>query len=666
MNALRKGSRSPVDIDPYLEPYAGKLDERAAYIESVEKRITQSRLDLCSFSCGHEHFGLHLRGGEWIFREWAPNATRMRLIGDFNEWQASDRYEARRITDGGEWELRLPQDGFQHGQFYRLLLEWPGGGGERIPAYARRAVYQQEYNSFNAQVWRPEEPYRWEHERPAVHDRAPLIYESHVGIASEQPKVASYREFADNILPRIAAIGYNTVQLMAVQEHPYYGSFGYHVSSFFAASSRFGTPEDFKYLVDRAHSLGLAVIIDLVHSHAVKNEVEGLGLFDGTRHQYFHAGERGQHQAWGSYCFDYGKPEVLHFLLSNCRYWLDEFQLDGFRFDGITSMLYHHHGLGTDFMSYDDYFNDVDADALAYLALANKMIHTLSPAATTIAEDVSGMPALTAAAEYGGCGFDYRLAMGIPDYWFEQLEIKDEDWNMDGLFHRVTDHRPEESVINYAESHDQAIVGGKTLIFQMIDADMYSDMHLAHENLQVERGVALHKMIRLATIAGGGQGYLNFMGNEFGHPEWLDFPREGNGWSYHYARRQWSLADNSELYYSCLARFDRDMLELISERRVLESGPPDWKFSNDGDNVLAWMRGGLAFVFNWHPSKSFSDYPVPLPAGRYKIALDSDRQEYGGFDRVDPGQEFFTAPAGTRDEIKLYLPTRSALVLAAS
>ena len=174
---------------------------------------------------------------------------------------------------------------------------------------------------------------------------------------------------------------------MAIQEHPYYGSFGYHVSSFYAASSRFGTPDDLKHLIDDAHSMGIAVIMDIVHSHAVKNELEGLGRFDGSYNQYFYGDHRREHPAWDSLCFDYGKNEVLHFLLSNCKFWLEEYGFDGFRFDGVTSMLYYSHGLGQAFGSYDDYYNGgQDTNAITYLSLANEVIHTVNPNAITIAE----------------------------------------------------------------------------------------------------------------------------------------------------------------------------------------------------------------------------------------------------------------------------------------
>jgi 1,4-alpha-glucan branching enzyme len=488
-------------------------------------------------------------------------------------------------------------------------------------------------------------------------------------MAQEEAKVGSYLEYKEKILPRIIKMGYNTVQFMGIMEHPYYGSFGYHVSNFFAASSRFGTPEELKELIDACHEAGLAVIMDLVHSHAVKNEEEGLSRFDGTLYQYFHDGERGDHDAWDSRCFDYGKVEVLHFLLSNARYWLDEFHFDGYRFDGVTSMLYHHRGLGTAFTNYACYFDgSVDHDALAYLALANRLIHEVRPAAITIAEDVSGMPGLAAPAKEGGCGFDYRLAMGVPDLWFKLAnDTPDEDWNMGALYHELTNHRAEEQVISYVESHDQALVGGKTFIFELIDKEMYYNMHLDSQNLVVDRGIALHKMARLATLGAAAHGYLNFMGNEFGHPEWIDFPREGNNWSYHYARRQWSLRDDPTLKFHCLADFDQALLNLTRKKNVVGIKPVIFRLINEGDKVIAFERDGLVYVLNFHPNKSFTDYPVDVSPGTYRIILNTDAPEFGGHDIVQGDPVFesraFNDGAHDRNQILIYIPARSGFIL---
>ncbi len=658
-----------LDMDPFLRPYEPILQRRIDRIHQTERRLTSGKMALADFASGHEFYGLHLRGKEWIFREWAPNASAIYLIGDRTDWTEKKEFALQQTEPEGVWELRMPADRMAHGDLFRLSMHWPGGRGDRIPVYARRVVQDPETLIFNAQVWSPSAPYRWQ-----VPDfrRLPdglLVYEAHVGMAQEEERIGTYQEFTENIIPRIAAAGYNTLQLMAIQQHPYYGSFGYHVSNFFAASSRFGTPEDLKALIDTAHAAGLTVIMDMIHSHAVRNETEGLSRFDGTLYQFFHEGLRGIHEAWDSRCFDYSKYQVLHFLLSNCRFWLDEYKVDGFRFDGITSMLYNHHGLGKAFTSYDDYFNDsVDEDALTYLALANRLIHDLRPDAVTIAEDISGMPGLAAPISKGGIGFDYRFAMGVPDYWIRLVkDTPDEHWPLGHLWHELTNRRKDEKTISYAESHDQALVGDQTLIFRMIGSDMYDHMHRDDTNMRVDRGIALHKIIRMITLATAGNGYLNFMGNEFGHPEWIDFPREGNGWSYRYARRQWHLVDNLDLKYQFLAQFDRDMIALAKRFKILESKEPALVYEHSDDKVIAFERAGLLFVFNFHPNQSYTDYRFKVPPGKYRMVLDSDARLYGGHGRLQPEQCHFTRPTTIgRDQhhlISLYLPTRTTIVL---
>jgi 1,4-alpha-glucan branching enzyme len=640
-------------IDPWLEPHAAALQHRVDHADHLRQKLLDGKT-LTEFALGHLYFGLHRTDDEWVFREWAPNATRIYLIGEFSDWKDDERFALTRL-EHGVWEVKLPLKTLAHSALYKLRLHWNGGDGYRIPAWATRVVQDDTTKDFNAQVWQAD--YQWRDKAYQRTTDTPLIYEAHVGMSGEEAKVSSYAEFTRDVLPRIVAGGYNTIQLMAVQEHPYYGSFGYHVSSFFAASSRFGTPEELKALVDAAHQAGIAVILDLVHSHAVKNEIEGLSRFDGTLNQYFHEGPRGNHEQWDSRVFDYAKPEVLHFLLSNCRYWLDEYHFDGYRFDGVTSMLYHHHGMGKAFTTYDDYFSDTDDDAISYLSLANELIHTVNPRALTIAEEMSGMPGLAGALSDGGVGFDYRLSMGVPDLWIKYIkETKDEDWRVSHLFHELTQHRPEEQTISYAESHDQALVGDKTLIFRLADKEMYDHMLIGDDSLVVDRAIALHKMIRLLTASTNGGGYLNFMGNEFGHPEWIDFPREGNNWSYAYARRQWSLADDPKLKYHWLGDFDKVIVMLT---KVLRDSVTH-VVTNDDDHVIAFTRGNFLFVFNFHPESSFTDYGFTVPDGNYTIILSSDGKTFGGFGRIDTGMSYPSAD-GT---IKLYLPARTAVVLS--
>jgi 1,4-alpha-glucan branching enzyme len=649
------------------------IDRRRERALRMEESLTGGKMPLADFASGHTYFGLHRTPDGWVLREWAPNATRIILTGTFSDWRESSAYAFERLDEGGTWQLRLPADALRHGDLFRLRVHWQGGNGDRIPAWSRRVVQDPNTLIFNAQVWNPPEPFVWKHPDPRGGIPAvPLIYEAHVGMALEEPRVGTYDEFRRLILPRIVDAGYNTVQFMALMEHPYYGSFGYHVSSFFAASSRFGTPEELKGLVDAAHNAGLAVVMDLVHSHAVMNEVEGLSRFDGTTYQFFHEGPRGYHTAWDSRCFDYGKGQVLHFLLSNCRFWLDEYRIDGFRFDGVTSMMYHHRGLGESFSSYDAYFGpSVDEDAITYLTLANKVIHIVRPHAVTIAEDVSGMPGLAAPREEGGCGFDFRLAMGVPDCWFKLVnDVPDENWDLGWVWRELNNRRAEERVISYAESHDQALVGGKSLIFEMIDADMYDGMHAGSSRLGVDRGIALHKMIRLATLASAPHGYMNFMGNEFGHPEWVDFPREGNNWSYHHARRLWSLRDDESLLFKPLGDFDRAIVGMVRERGTLERALPRLLARNDGDKFLAFERAGVFVALNFHPGRSLAEYAVEVPPGEYRLILDTDEKRFGGQNRIAGGQRFSAAPFREgnvlRHCIRIYLPARTAMVLERS
>ena len=656
--------------DLWLEPFEEAINGRYRYALGKKSELTNGgKQSLSDFATGYLYFGLHKTSKGWVFREWAPNATQIYLIGTFSNWKEDQAYAMTRL-ENGNWEIELPADVLHHGDLYKLIVHWNGGCGERIPAWATRVVQDAQTGIFNAQVWDPQTPYvfKTKNFKPATDPL--LIYECHIGMAQQEEKVGTYNEFREKILPRVAKAGYNCIQVMAIQEHPYYGSFGYHVSNFFAASSRFGTPDELKELIDAAHALGIAVIMDIVHSHSVKNEVEGLANFAGDPNQYFYPGARREHPAWDSLCFDYGKNEVIHFLLSNCKYWLEEYSFDGFRFDGVTSMLYFSHGLGEDFVNYADYYNGhQDDNAICYLTLANDLIHQVKVNAITIAEDVSGMPGIAAKIEDGGYGFDYRMAMNIPDYWIRTIKDKiDEDWKPSGIFWEVTNRRKNEKTISYAESHDQALVGDKTIIFRLIDADMYWHMQKGDANYVVNRGIALHKMIRLITASTMNGGYLNFMGNEFGHPEWIDFPREGNGWSCKYARRQWDLVDNKNLLYHVMADFDADMLKLLKGVKSFQTTPVQEIWHNDEDQVLAFQRKDLIFVFNFNPKKSFTDYGFLVTPGKYMAVLNTDSPLYGGNGLTDDTVEHFTIadPLYAREKkewLKIYIPARTAVVL---
>ncbi|MCF0197971.1 MAG: alpha amylase C-terminal domain-containing protein [Bacteroidaceae bacterium] len=678
--AKKSTKKSPQEIEPlkllrndkYLQEYADAIRGRHQMITHKLQELTgDGKITLTDFASGYLYFGVHrTEKGDWVIREWAPNATEIFLVGDFNDWTERPKYAMKRIKKTGNWEIVLPAKALKHGDLFKMSVHWEGGQGERIPAWANRVVQDETTKIFSAQIWCPEEPYAWKTKKFKVNKNPLLIYECHIGMGQDAEKVGTYLEFRDNVLPRVVADGYNCIQIMAIQEHPYYGSFGYHVSNFFAASSRFGTPEELKSLIDAAHEAGIAVVMDIVHSHAVKNEMEGIGNLAGDPCQYFYEGGRREHPAWDSLCFDYGKNEVLHFLLSNCKYWLEEYHFDGFRFDGVTSMLYYSHGLGESFGGYGDYYNGhQDDNAICYLTLANELIHTVNPYAITIAEEVSGMPGLAVPFADGGYGFDYRMAMNVPDYWIKTIkELKDEEWKPSSMFWEVKNRRADEKTISYCESHDQALVGDKTIIFRLVDADMYWHFKKGDETYVVERGIALHKMIRLLTASTINGGYLNFMGNEFGHPEWIDFPREGNGWSHKYARRQWNLVDNPELCFHYLGDFDKAMLDVLKSEKSVQRTAIVEIWHNDGDQVLAFRRGDLYFFFNFSPNRSYDGYGFMVPEGSFVYVLNTDDTKFGGHGLNDDSIVHFTNWDGMLSKdgkgwLKLYIPARSACVL---
>ena len=655
-----------VEEDKLLKPFAGIIEKRHQQVLAMEREFTYRTTRLSDSCNSYLYYGLHRTNEGWVFREWAPNATAIYLLGEFNDWRKHPDYALTKVGDGN-WEIKLPLGALAHEMLYRLLVEWNGGSGERLPSHVRRVIQDEYTKIYSAQVWDPLNPYQMRHERPKRTDY-PLIYEAHIGMSTEHRRVSTFTEFRLFVLPRIVDLGYNTIQLMAVQEHRYYGSFGYQVANFFAVSSRFGTPDELKALIDAAHSMGIRVIMDIVHSHAVNNEEEGLSRFDGSYDQYFYPGERGYHPLWGSRCFDYGKHEVLNFLLSNCKYWLEEFRFDGYRFDGITSMLYWDHGINKDFTEYSLYYDgNQDESAITYLALANRVIHQVDPEAITIAEDMSGMPGVASPLEYGGMGFDYRMNMGTPDYWIKLLkEKRDEEWHVGDLFYELTNKREEEHTISYAESHDQALVGDKTIFFRLVDKAIYSSMGVFDKNVIIDRGMSLHKMIRLVTIGTAADGYLNFMGNEWGHPEWIDFPREGNGWSYDHARRLWSLVDDENLRFRFLNMFDKAMIQMVNDTGVFHWRPEPLVRDNERQ-VLIFTRGDYLFVFNFNPEKSFPDYVFDAPSGKYTMVLNTDNKNFDGVGRIDEEVEHFTRYVSPgRGQLSLYVPARTGFVLKRS
>ena len=666
--AKSKAQYKILSIDPWLKPYYQDIDLRMQRNNEVRRRLVGDKADLAAFANGYMYFGFHRTEEGWVYREWLPGADEVHLIGDFNEWNRTSHPLTK--IEGGNWEIHLDgADALEHGQRVKIQVRRGKETFDRVPAYIRRVVQDPATKQFAGQIWAPQRRFIWSdgsYKKRKL--TTPVIYEVHIGMAQEREGIGSYREFADNNLDRVADLGYNTIQIMAVQEHPYYASFGYQVSNFFAASAWFGEPEDLKYLVNKAHEKNLFVLLDVVHSHACPNTGEGLNLQDGTDCQYFMPGKEGWHPAWGTKLFNYAKDEVLHFLLSNLKFWQDEYHFDGFRFDGVTSMIYRDHGLGTNFSGYNQYFSlNTNVDAVTYLQLANELVHAVNPFAITIAEEMSGMPGMCIPIRSGGIGFDYRLSMGIPDFWIKMLkEYRDEQWDMHKLWYELTTRRPQEKNIGYCESHDQALVGDKTLIFRMADAEMYTGMDKAYHSPVIDRAIDMHKLIRFSTLVLASDGYLAFMGNEFGHPEWIDFPREGNGWSYKYARRQCSLAENGYLKYQWLENFDRAMVKFARKYRVLSKGAPVSLWIDQEKKLLAFSKGELLYLFNMNTTQSFPDFFLhthTVGEGNFRAVFSSDDQEFGGLERIS--KDYIYRSETRKDKgtgFEVYIPCRTVVV----
>ncbi len=651
------------EYDEYLLPFETDIDQRMENYKNKRRELLGNSKTLKDFANGHEYFGFHKTAKGWYYREWAPAADELYLVGDMNGWK-SDELKMKKLGNG-VFEIFLKgTDSLYDGCHVKVLVHSGGEVLERIPLYIRRVEQDTQTYAWCGVI--VDEPrYEWKN-TAFVPEKPILVYECHIGMAQEKEGIGTYREFIDNVLPRIKKLGYNTIQIMAIMEHPYYGSFGYQVSSFFAACSRYGTPSELCELIDTAHGMGITVLLDLVHSHAVRNTSEGINEFDGTVYQFFHEGGKGEHSAWGTKLFNYNKNEVIHFLLSNLKFWLDEYHFDGFRFDGVTSMIYQNHGLGDAFTDYSKYFSlNTDTEAITYLQLANALIREVNPNAITIAEDMSAMPGMCLPIEDGGIGFDYRLAMGQPDLWIKLLKTtRDEDWDMWRIWNELSSRRAGEKYIAYVESHDQALVGDKTVMFRLCDKNMYTSMSRFIEDGVIDRGMALHKLLRMITMTAGGEGYLNFMGNEFGHPEWIDFPREGNGWSYFYCRRQWNLADDTCLKYSYLNEFDRAMIGLVKERRLLLQKEHSLYIDND-KKILVYERAGLVFALNFNPTESFEGYSMAVPsAGKYRVILSTDDNVFGGYDRIS--EEYIYTAEEHEDgtyTLPIYIPSRTGMCL---
>lgn len=662
----------------WLEKYKWNIVQRHKNFEEALDKITKTYGSIDNLTDSYKSYGLYHHDNAIYYKEWAPNAQSVYLAGDFNDWKVDDPRTKCTRDDSDCFNLILPdnKDGtaqIPHNSKVRCFIELQDGTRlSRVPSCINYTYQDQETFNFDGVFWNPTHPYIFKNPEPQPRTNcAFLIYECHIGMAGPEPRMHTYNEFTEKVLPYVKEHGFNAIQIMGIMEHAYYGSAGYQVTSFFAPSYRFGNPDDLKRLIDTAHGMGIYVFLDTVHSHAAKNVLEGINMFDGSDSMYFHGGQKGDHPIWGSRLFNYGKIEVLRFLLSNLKYWETEFHFDGFRFDGVTSMIYKDHGIGTDFTTDNFFGENVDEEAITYLYLANYVIHKYNMHGITIAEDVSGMVGMARSIDDGGIGFDFRLAMGIPDIWIKTLKTckNDTDWDIGKIAWSIAERPKCEKTVSYCESHDQALVGDKTIAFWLMDKEMYTHMSVFSENsIIIERGMALHMMIRLLTFGLGGEAYLTFMGNEFGHPEWIDFPSVSNNNSFEHSVRRYDLANDSNLKYKFLLKFDDDMKNLERKFKFLNCGDNGQITFNDNKQmVVAFQRKKMLFAFNFHPSNSYTDFAIGVDwTGKYEYVLCTDDATYNGNKRVDTKTQPFAFNEKYCDrnaKIQLYLPSRCAIVL---
>jgi len=674
-DAIRSGEIS-LDLDFPVSPlqdaelmeYEGFFSRRVDLFTREIQRLRSEWGSLAAYAGLHRELGMHKveRDGRlyWRCREWAPAAHSVYLATDRVNFERSYPYRFARTDDPMLWELFVPAEELPHGTYYELHMASSRTGRHvtRVPAFAVWVEQNRDNeNQWCARVWDPPEAFAFRRPRPQ-RPSFPRIYEAHVGIAQsalgKKPKqFGTYRHFAEKVLPRIKKGGYTTVQLMGIPEHPLYKSFGYQVSGYFAPSSRFGTPDDFKYLVDEAHRLELGVILDITHSHACPNTEQGLARYDTSR--YFFRDLKTQ---WDTVSFDYSQERTRRFLLSNCRYWLEEFNIDGFRFDAVGNMIYLDHGLDDDFSHVGRCFygkdgqNRLDENGVLYLSLANTLVHELAPHAITLAEEFSGAPGMSCSPDNAGLGFDYRFAMGLPDFWAKFIE---EGRTMGQMWHELTNRRHYDKTISYTECHDQCINGDDAFIWRMIKDDMYTHMSVFSDSWKCSRGVALHKLMRFITLGSAGQGWLNFMGNEFGHPEWID--------AEDYAHRQWHLAETTHLKYSKLDAFDRNLLRLVREYPEQFQRGPRFRYIHEEERILAFERGTLLFVFNFHELQAQKHLDLMVTPGKYTEIFSSDELAYAGHGNLStrtPGEHFSDAASGVLEQrITLYVPPLAGLAL---
>ena len=596
----------PYRFGPVLTDYDLHL-----FAEGTHYRAWQ-RFGAHRMTIGHET-GVH-------FAVWAPNAQRVSVIGDFNRWDGRT-HAMRRLIPSGVWEIFIPD--LADGTPYKYEVRTNAGHLlQKADPYARQ--FEVPPNSASV-IW-SDGAYRWGdsdwlQDRESFggwHDRPMSIYEVHLGswrrVPEESYRPLTYRELATTMVPYVREMGYTHIELMPVLEHPFTGSWGYQVIGFFAPTSRFGTPDDFRYFVDECHRHGLGVILDWVPGHFPKDE-HGLAHFDGTA-LYEHADPRqGEHREWGTLVFNYGRNEVRSFLFSSALFWLEEFHLDGLRVDAVASMLYLDYSRNEGEWIPNQFGGRENLEAVAFVQQLNTVTHGRAPGTITIAEESTSWPAVSRPVYVGGLGFSYKWNMG---WMHDILEYIHENpvhrrWHHGKITFSMLYAFTENFILPF--SHDE-VVHGKGSMLDKMPGDLWQ------------------KYATLRALYGYMYGHpgkkLLFMGSEFG--QWRE-------WNYD-SSLDWHLLENP--MHESLRRWVQDLNHTYQREPSLhevdfEGAGFRWIDCNDNENsVVSLVRRArnpqdfTVVVANFTPVPR-PDYRVGVPeAGWYRELLNSDSERYGG------------------------------------
>lgn len=595
----------------------------------------------------YQYFGAHLNEKGVTFRVWAPNAQGVAVVGDFNGWNIHDHPMSPVSDRHGIWELFIPA--LSQGQLYKYAVRQQDG---EIAYKADPYGFYSEVKPKTASIIWTLEGYDWQDEnwckKRTETDwlKMPInIYEAHLGSwkRNEQGDYLSYHELADQLVPYLVEMHYTHIELMPIMEHPFDGSWGYQLTGYYAATSRYGDPQGLMHFIDCCHQAGIGVILDWVPGHFCKDD-QGLRHFDGTS-QY----EFSEHQQWGTMVFDYGKPEVLDFLISNAHFWFDRYHIDGLRIDGVASMIELNHGL--DGEPFHNTQGGTDRlEALAFLRELNTIIFRDFPFAIMSAEDSTSYPMVTWPVDKGGLGFNLKWDMG---WMHDTLDYMKTDPMFRNRFHNLLTfsmaYAFNENFI-LPLSHDEVVHSKRTILDKM-----FGDYNMKFDQFRILFGY-------LMTHPGK---KLSFMGNEFApFLEWrVDESLE------------WFLLDYQK--HQEIHTYIKDLNKFYRKEKALWSDDHSWagfewlEPNNSEQSILIFKRLGstekdtLITIINFCPL-SYNDYQIGVPApGNYRLAFNSDDRSYGGSGfTMKKTMKAQTSPLHGQDySVSINIPPSSVIVL---